>query len=76
MDTCPPCRTLSILIQSWGDTTIPLENVNVRQNTELARKYNIRAVPVLIKVDDNGNELQRIRGVKVKEIKQMLYGEI
>ncbi len=73
MDTCPPCKTLSALLLSWGETKIPIENVELRSNPQLRAKYNVNAVPVLIKVDEDGKELQRIKGVKVKEIKEMLY---
>lgn len=73
MDTCPPCRTLSALLNTMGTPKYPIENVDIKTNHQMRLKYKVNAVPVLIKVDEQGNEIQRIRGVRVNEIKKMLF---
>ena len=40
----------------------PVEEVDIEQNPELCKKHNITAVPTLVLVDSDGNELCRIVG--------------
>ena len=40
--------------------------IDVDQQRDIAMKYNIRGVPVLVIEDDNGNELRRTVGNKNK----------
>jgi thioredoxin-like negative regulator of GroEL len=40
--------------------------IDVDEQRDIAMKYNIRGVPVLVVEDDNGNELRRTVGNKNK----------
>lgn len=64
---CGPCKSL-------GNTLVELEikfpnihfyKINVDENQELAREYNIMSIPTLV-VLKSGNEVQRIVGAKVQ----------
>ena len=60
---CGPCKGLSMTIAAAGDKiTMPIEEVDIDANMDLARKYNIRSVPVMIVVNEQGDELRRVVG--------------
>jgi thioredoxin 1 len=57
---CAPCKGLSQVIETAKDKiNIPIEEIDVDQNMDMARKYNIRGVPVMILTDDSGREIRR-----------------
>ena len=68
--SCMPCKFLTNLLK---EEQIEHESIDVTEdaNMPLVAKYNIRNVPVLIKVDDIGNEKERLIGfpgsTRVKE---------
>ena len=62
---CGPCRTFGPIVESSG---IPVQKVNIDDDTELSTKYSVRSVPTLIKVNDLGQAIgPRIVGVQSKE---------
>jgi len=73
---CGPCKALSMTIAGAGDKiTMPIEEVDIDQDMDSARKYNIRSVPVMIVVNDQGDELRRIVGsVPEKQLLEFLKG--
>ena len=58
---CSPCKVLSNMLQNFKE--VPLKNVDIENNTELVEKYNVRKVPTIVLVDENGEELWRHVGV-------------
>ena len=56
---CVPCRYVSNLLNDLGVT---YEEINAMENDELREKYKIQSVPVLILLDDDGNEVERVNG--------------
>jgi thiol:disulfide interchange protein len=56
---CAPCRSLSNLIGKENIKT-PIERVDADTDTDLFKKYNIRGVPALVMVDNEGVEIKRI----------------
>lgn len=69
-DWCGPCR---VLINTLNKAQIKYEPINVDENEELVRKYNIRTIPVFMAVNDNGIEIDRFIGVKSADaIKQWI----
>lgn len=61
---CQPCKMLSRVIEDAADKiTLPLEEVDIDQNQELAVKYGIRGVPTLVIVDEEGKEVKRQSGM-------------
>ena len=63
---CQPCKMLSVVInESKADIEslmVQIEEIDVDQNMELAKKYNIRGVPTLVMVEDSGQEARRKSG--------------
>lgn len=62
-DWCGPCKSLSATIENYYKGDIPIEDVNIETQTDLAIQYRIRSVPVCVLLDDNGNEIKRQGGV-------------
>ena len=65
---CEPCKALSKIIEGAGDKiTMPIEDVNIEENMDLAQKYGIRGVPALVIVDEDGQEIKRQSGMMMED---------
>ena len=65
---CQPCKMLSKIIEEAGDKiTMPIEDIDIEQNMELAQKYGIRGVPALVVVDEDGTEIKRQSGMLMED---------
>ena len=68
---CGPCRVLKQNLE--GFTRVPVEEIDVEANTDETTKYNIRNVPVLVYLDENGNEVDRTVGlITVQKINEII----
>lgn len=65
-DWCQPCKMLSRVIEdSKADIDslmINIEEIDIDNDMDTARKYNVRGVPTLILVEDSGEEVRRKSG--------------
>lgn len=69
-DWCGPCRVLTTILNK---AQVEYEPINVDNNEELVKKYDIRTIPVFMAVNDNDIEIDRFVGVKsVDAIKQWI----
>ena len=66
-DWCGPCKILSPRVAEIANENkdIKVVKINVDQNEDLARKYNISSMPTLL-VIENGKELNRAVGALSK----------
>lgn len=65
---CEPCKALSKIIEGAQDKiTVPIENIDIEQNMELAQKYGIRGVPALVIVNEDGIEIKRQSGMMMED---------
>lgn len=72
---CGPCKALSSTIENYYKGDVPIENIDIDANLDMAKKFNIRSVPVCVLVDENGNELRRKSGVMmIDQFEQFLKG--
>lgn len=63
---CQPCKGLSMTIdgaKSDGLITIPVEPINIEEDIDTALQYGVRAVPTLVLVDEDGNEIKKSVGL-------------
>lgn len=65
---CGPCQ---ILKRKLKDENLEVETVEMEENTEVFREYNIRSVPTLVVLQDN-EVAEKIQGMsdiiaKIKE---------
>lgn len=68
--TCGPCKVLESNLQL---ASIPHESVDVQsiEGENIVDKYEVRAVPTLILIDDEGNVMKRHTGLLgVQELKE------
>jgi len=57
-DWCVPCKMLTGVIKSL-DVSLPVEEVNVEEQADMAIKYNVRSLPTCVLVSDDGQEIRR-----------------
>lgn len=71
---CAPCKMVAEALNNL-ETNVPVEVIDIDENEELARSYNIRSVPTLVKLDEDGNEVDRLVGMKpVNVLKEWFNG--
>lgn len=56
---CGQCRALQRNLQPIQDK---ITEINIEDNDELVSEYNIRSIPVLVFLDENDSEVDRIIG--------------
>ncbi len=61
---CGPCRMLGP-IMSEVSNTIPVQKVNIDEDSATAQQYNVRSIPTVVLLE-NGQEVKRLIGVKQK----------
>jgi thioredoxin len=59
---CGPCRMLGPVMERVN-ATIPVQKVNIEEQSALAQQYNVRSIPTVVLLE-NGNEIKRIVGAK------------
>ena len=63
---CGPCRQLaptSETLEKEYAGKVAFEKIDVDQNSELASKYGIEAIPTLVYLDALGQEIERTTGI-------------
>ena len=60
-DWCAPCKQMDIQIEKLAPL-VEIDNINIDTRHDIAVKYDIRSIPTLIKLDDNGDVLKRSSG--------------
>lgn len=61
--TCGPCKVLSRILDKNSIQHISLDIMD-EHSQELIDKYNIISVPTLLKVDDKGNIIDKLKNIK------------
>lgn len=60
-DWCSQCKAQSKLLEGFNEVeVIP---VNAEDNQELVDKYQIRSIPCLVLISDNGEFLRKMTGI-------------
>jgi len=59
---CGPCRMLGPVMERVNNS-IPVQKVNVDENSEMAQQYNVRNIPTVVLLE-NGQEVKRIVGAR------------
>jgi len=75
---CNPCKQLARTLANSVDSSISslVEAIDVDSGNSLVEKYNIRGVPVLLFINDEGNELARLTGAVSAKIITDKYNEL
>lgn len=61
---CAPCRVLSTMLDEFNEC--PIEDVNIDLEPDRASDHNVRGVPTLVLLDEDGTELWRKTGLITK----------
>ncbi len=67
---CPPCKQQAPIIEELAEEykgKIEILSIDTDKNTELARKFQIQAIPTLVFLDAEGRELSRRVGFFPKD---------
>lgn len=73
---CGPCKMLSATIEKYYNGDVPIEEIDIDKDHEVAIRYNIRGVPTLVLLDDNGTELRRKSGMMmIDDLEKFIKGE-
>ncbi len=71
---CQPCKMLAANLGQI-DCKVPIEVVDIDENSEIAAEYGIRSVPTLVMLYEN-IESKRLTGNKSpKELKEWIYND-
>lgn len=70
---CGPCRNMKPIVKAIDDETqsVEFQYVDVDEEKELAIKYSVRSVPVLVMVDEKGYEVGRKTGPQTRAVLDM-----
>lgn len=72
---CQPCKMLSKVMEGT-DLGVEVENVDIDENMELAKKYSVRGVPMLALVEDDGTVIRTKSGMMMEaELIKFVKGE-
>ena len=59
---CNPCKILDGIIQGIDLSSVEYEDIDISTAPDVTAHYRVRAVPTVILLDDEGNELKRFSG--------------
>lgn len=73
---CQPCKMLSKVIEGAKESiSLPIEEIDIDENMELAKKYRVRGVPALVIVNDDGVVIRTKTGtMNEKQLLEFLNG--
>lgn len=69
---CGPCKMFKPKMEALKAEGLPIQFIDVDQQSDMAQQYGIRNVPTTVFVN-NGTETNRVIGVKSKEEILSLY---
>ena len=71
---CGPCQALGMTLKSINDNVIPIREIDIDENLDMAAQYNIRSVPTMVMLE-NGSEVKRVSGaLALPKVKEFLNG--
>lgn len=70
--SCGPCQAMQPTIDHLIGEGYPIKAINVEQQSELARQFQVKAVPTCVLVV-NGQEVHRLEGVRSKDELRHLF---
>lgn len=71
---CGPCQALGMTLKEKDDWGIPIEEIDIDDNLDMAAKYGIRSVPTMI-IEEDGTVLKRVSGaLNAKKIEEFING--
>lgn len=72
---CPPCQQIKPVFESLEkeySKSVNFKSVDVDENPEMARQYNIESIPTFIFLNSEGKEINRLVGADEQTLKSIL----
>ena len=76
---CGPCKALAPLLEDLAKDyggKLKIAKVNVDENQQLARKYNIKAIPTLMLFKDGNVQASKLGMMSKPQLTAFLYSNI
>lgn len=66
----PCCGQCKVVAKEFKDHPIdvPIEDINVMENPEVADKYNVKSLPTMLLLNNNGEVVETWHGIVKSEI--------
>ena len=61
-DWCQPCKMLSKVMEGMN-LGIPVDEIDIDKDMDIAMRYGVRGVPMLVLVDEHGNTIASKSGL-------------
>ncbi len=73
-DWCGPCRHISPILDkiAEGNPNIALQKINIDKRRDLAKEYNVTAIPRIVIYDKNGGEVDTVVGANELRVRQAI----
>lgn len=71
---CGPCQALGMTLKEKDDWGLPIKEIDIDDNLDLAAKYGIRSVPTLVIVEGETEIKRKSGALSVKQIKEFING--
>lgn len=74
-EDCTYCKMVNGFLEGNSeDIKVEIETIVPFDNPDLAVKYDVMSIPVLVLVDEEGNELKRTKGFNPAELSEIIQG--
>ena len=69
-----PCRHISPILDkiAEGNSDVALQKINIDKRRDLAKEYNVTAIPRIIIYDKNGGEVDTVVGANELRVRQAI----
>lgn len=65
-EKCAPCKALNEFLKDNTPPNVEIISVTRETHPELFQKHGVRMIPLLIQIDEKGDEVKRWRGESFK----------
>ena len=70
---CGPCRMLKPVLEEFSkDSQVKIVSVDIDENENLAREYNVHSIPCLVIFNNNKEEKRSIGLIGIDELKEFV----
>ena len=64
---CGPCKMFGPVMAKVADYGIPVQKLDADKDQSSVMQYGVRSIPTVVKVDANGNMIDKFVGVKTQQ---------
>jgi thioredoxin 1 len=64
---CGPCKMFSPIMDKVANSGIPVQKLDADKDQSSVIQYGVRSIPTVVKVDANGNMIDKFVGVKTQQ---------